>query len=99
GLSVTNPVSSASATPVSVTLSKTSRCGTITPNITFFPYYNGPTSHCTPGSPCATGENISFAANITLGYDMSCSAHSFTWDFGDSSAAGSGQNVTHSFSA
>jgi PKD repeat protein len=96
GLTVSNAIGTTAASAVSVTLNKTSTCQTIVPNSTFFIYYHGNTTSCGPGSPCGTGENVSFAANMTLGYNIGCSTHTFSWDFGDGATA-TGQNASHTY--
>lgn len=63
--------------------------------------YTGPTSGCTTssaGSPCLANEVIPFSAR-SFGYSFTCANHSFTWNYGDNTPAGSGQDAAHAYAA
>jgi PKD repeat protein len=70
-------------------------CGTLSDQTLSFSY-NG--SGCSNGSgDCNSGSAVGFAAAGIGGYDLSCGAHTYDWDFGDSSAHGNGTNPTHTY--
>ena len=63
-----------------------SACPTMTPYNVFI-MYNGSSSNCLVATtPCMAGELIQFGVGA-FGYDFSCSAHTFSWDFGDNTTA------------
>ena len=62
--------------------------------------YSAP-SGCTSdtASACKNNETITFNATSYANYDFSCSNHSYSWDFGDGSAAGTGKSPAHTFTS
>ena len=63
-----------------------------------FILYTGPTSNCTAGSgSCAAAEPIAFNVG-TFGYNLACTVHTFTWNFGDG-GVGTGSNATHAYAS
>ena len=74
----------------------TSPCPTMT-RYNVFIVYNASASNCVVNSqlPCTLGEAIQFSV-AAFGYDFSCSAHTFLWEFGDG-ATSSVRTPTHAF--
>ena len=72
----------------------TNNCPTMVANQNVFMQYLGTKSKCTAsGGICQNDEQIAFGANA-LGYNFGCSAHTFTWTFGDGSSSNE-QAPTH----
>jgi PKD repeat protein len=63
--------------------------------------YSGPSSQCSYGSNtvCSNRDEVAFNATANAGFQPSCYALAYEWDFGDGSAKASGPNVTHKFAA
>jgi PKD repeat protein len=73
-------------------------CPQMTASNIFIDYRNASGS-CTPYSgSCAAGETVTFTAQ-RYNYDLGCSSHTFSWNFGDGSAAVTGSQVTHPFAS
>ena len=72
-------------------------CPTMTAN-NVYASFNGPASGCGLLNPnCTNAETINFGVS-TLGYNLGCASHTFSWNWGDGTPAGSGQNASHKFS-
>lgn len=72
-------------------------CATIKPGVNVFITFTAPSGCSYLHVQCVKSETISFAVS-GFGYDFACAPHSFSWEFGDGSAA-FGQNVTHAYAA
>jgi PKD repeat protein len=95
-VTVTNAIGSKSvSTPVVITV--VSRCPTMTSD-NLYPAYRNQAFTCTisNNTGCSTGQLISFFPQ-GAGYDLTCTTHTFDWDFGDNSTHSTDQNASHTY--
>jgi PKD repeat protein len=70
-------------------------CGTLNDQTLSFSFSG---SGCSNGSgDCNASSAVGFAAAGIGGYDLSCGAHTYDWDFGDNTPHGSGTNPSHTY--
>jgi PKD repeat protein len=95
-VTVTNAIGSKPvSTPVVITV--VSHCPTMTSD-NLYPTYRNQAFTCTISSNagCGTGQPLSFFPQGS-GYDLSCTTHTFDWDFGDGSAHVNTQEASHTY--
>jgi PKD repeat protein len=75
-------------------------CGVITPGQNVWIRYSGPKSACSEigSSECENDESVAFDVGSML-YDLTCGSPTFSWNFGDNTAAVSGKTALHKFAA
>jgi PKD repeat protein len=66
--------------------------------------FNGASSGCTSSTPynCSQNENITFDAHGQNGYNIGCTTHTYSWNFGDPVSANNTSNAAapvHSYSS
>ncbi len=73
-------------------------CKPLVPNVSLWIDYKNGNSTCSPlGGECSAGEPVSFSVKEFGEYQISCAAHTFTWEFGDNTPVVTGRDVTHQF--
>lgn len=72
-------------------------CGSMNWTNTYI-FYVSPNGDCSSflGMPCAASSPLQFGAGF-FGYNLSCSTHTFKWDFNDGTPPMFGQQVVHVF--
>ena len=98
-LTVRNNAESA-ATQVAVRVVSPAGCPTLDAN-SFYVAYSGTASQCSyaGNTVCSNLDEVTFNATANPGFQPSCFALAYEWDFGDGSGKASGRSVTHKFAA
>ena len=96
-LSASNSTQFNYTSTIQVTIGGSAKCPQMNA-LNLYPAYRNAAFTCSiaNNSGCSTSEALSFFPQ-TSGYDLSCSTHTFDWDFGDSTAHSSSQSPNHQY--
>jgi PKD repeat protein len=88
------------ATQAAVTVASHAGCPSLDAN-SFYVAYSGLKSQCSNSGDtvCSNLDQVAFSATANPGFQPSCFALAYQWDFGDGSDKVSGRNVAHKFAA
>ena len=99
-LTVKNNIGQAQAQKSVIVNTVGSLCPTMVENTNIFISYAGTSSGCNQATSqnCTTADTINFNVS-TFNYNMGCSAHTFQWNFADSSAGATTQSAPHKYTS